>query len=56
MRAIFGIARMFAFVAVFGLMAAGSGCAKPEEDNSTPAGDLGDPAGSTTGGGAEVPE
>lgn len=59
MRIIFEIARLFAVVAVFGLMAANSGCAKPEggSGGSGPSTELGDPeAGSTTGGGAEVPE
>lgn len=57
MRVIFEIARLFAVVAVFGLMAANSGCAKPENDGaaSAPAADMGE-AGSTMGGGAEVPE
>jgi hypothetical protein len=56
MRVIFETARLFALVAVFGLMAASSGCAKPESGASTPDSDLGAEAGSTTGGGAEVPE
>ncbi len=59
MRVIFETARLFALVAVFGLMAAGSGCAKPDGGDggaSAPASDLGAEAGSTTGGGAEVPE
>ena len=59
MRVIFETARLFALVAVFGLMAASSGCAKPDGGDgggSTPPSDLGAEAGSTTGGGAEVPE
>jgi hypothetical protein len=58
MRVIFETARLFALVAVLGLMAASSGCAKPEggDGASTPPADLGAEAGSTTGGGAEVPE
>ena len=57
MRVIFETARLFALVAVFGLMAASSGCAKPDTGGaSTPDADLGAEAGSTTGGGAEVPE
>lgn len=58
MRVIFETARLFALVAVFGLMAASSGCAKPDAGGgaSTPDADLGAEAGSTTGGGAEVPE
>jgi hypothetical protein len=57
MRVIFEISRLFALVAVFGLMAASSGCAKPEDSgSSTPSSDLGAEAGSTTGAGAEVPD
>ena len=59
MRVIFETARLFALVAVFGLMAASSGCAKPDGGDggaSNPPADLGAEAGSTTGGGAEVPE
>ena len=59
MRVIFETARLFALVAVFGLMAAGSGCAKPDGGDgagSSPEAMLGAEAGSTTGGGAEVPE
>ena len=57
MRVIFEISRLFALVAVFGLMAASSGCAKPEDSgSSTPPSDLGAEAGSTTGAGAEVPD
>ena len=57
MRVIFEIARLFAIVAVFGLMAASSGCAKPESGGgaTAPPTDMGE-AGSTMGGGAEVPE
>jgi hypothetical protein len=56
MRVIFETARLFALVAVFGLMAASSGCAKPDGGDGAPASDLGAEAGSSTGGGAEVPE
>ena len=56
MRVIFETARLFALVAVFGLMAASSGCAKPEGGADAPPSDLGAEAGSTTGGGAEIPE
>ena len=58
MRVIFEIARLFAIVAVLGLTAASSGCAKPEggDGASTPPADLGAEAGSAIGGGTEVPE
>jgi hypothetical protein len=59
MRVIFETSRLFALVAVFGLMAAGSGCAKPDAEEggaSALSSDLGAEAGSSTGGGAEVPE
>jgi len=59
MRVIFEITRVFTVFAAVGLMIVGSGCAKPENGGgeAAPASDLGEPeAGSTTGGGAEVPE
>ena len=53
MRVIFETARLFALVAVFGLMAAGAGCAKPGTggdggSESSPEAMLGAEAGSPT--------